>query len=400
MKKILLLTDIPPTKDYTAGLVLDQLCRFLDKGEIACFNILNEELNAKISPDLDWIPIEYCKRPFEAGGTLLAGSLGVASSLVVETFNVHFKTKKIIKRAVTFGKEFGADIVWCVIQGQTMVRVAGPIAQGIGAPLLLQVWDPLEWWLRAHKVNAWSSSKLLRQFEETMKHCQGCFAASWAMAEEYNRDYGVRAIDFIPSLSASYAKAPAKSITSEAELVFAMAGQLYAIDEWNAFLSLHNSLNWKIKGRTIKILLLGKHDGLEIPSWAAGKVHKVGWVSQEEAVSICNSADILYCPYWFSPDFEKEARLSFPSKLTTYLASGRPVLFHGPEYASPARYLKKYDAGYFCCSNAEDELLKCIVDIIDDPERYARIAQNGSRVFSEQMTLPNMKRRFEEFIQR
>ena len=61
------------------------------------------------------------------------------------------------------------------------------------------------------------------------------------------------------------------------------------------------------------------------------------------------TADLLYCPYWFDPGFERPCRLSFPSKLSTYLKTGVPVLFHGPEYASPRIFLEQNDAAYIRC---------------------------------------------------
>src|SRR6266446_1772314 len=65
LMKILLLTDIPPCKNFTAGLVLDQLVRFLPPGSVACFAVVNPEVNARLSVDLNWIPVEYVKKPRE-----------------------------------------------------------------------------------------------------------------------------------------------------------------------------------------------------------------------------------------------------------------------------------------------------------------------------------------------
>lgn len=398
MLKILLLTDIPPCKNYTAGLVLDSLCRFFSPGEIACFAILNKHLKAELSSDLDWIPIEYCIRPNEGGGTIFPGPLGVATSLAYERYNELIETPRIIDRAVHFGREFGAEKVWCILQGQTMIRVAQAVADGIGCPLLVQVWDPLEWWLRAHKVNKWSSARLLQQFAEIMKNCEGCFAASSFMAKDYSEKYGVRAVDFTPSLDEHLAYPPADIIHSEQELVFAMVGQLYAIDEWNAFLNALNRRGWMILGRNIRIILLGNHDYLKIPTWAAGKIEKTGWLSQFDALATCHNADLLYCPYWFSVDFEQEARLSFPAKLTTYFASGRPVFFHGPRYASPARFITNNEAGYICDSNNEEIICSSIEQIINDPVGYARITNNAINAFRQNMTTDILKNKFLQFL--
>ena len=398
MNKTLLLTDIPPCKDYTAGLVLDSLCRFFDPGEIACFTILNKKLKAELSPDLDWIPIEYCSRPNENGGSIYSGTLSVASSLVYELYNELIAIPKIVDKAVSFGKQLGTEKVWCILQGQTMIHVARAVADGIGCPLLVQVWDPLEWWLRAHKVNKLSSARLVRKFADIMKNCDGCFAASIYMAEHFTEKYGVSTVDFTPSLDIEMAYPPAKGIHSENEVVFAMAGQLYASDEWTLFISALNLRGWMISGRNIRIILLGNHEYLKIPEWATGRVERTGWLSQSDTLAMCNRADFLYCPYWFSMVYENEARLSFPAKLTTYLASGRPVFFHGPRYASPARFLEKNEAGYICDSNLEENICTAIEQAISDAAGYARMSRNGSVAFKQYMTTGILKSKFNKFM--
>ena len=45
MKKILLLTDIPPCHNFTAGLVVERLVRFITKDKISICSILNSDLN-------------------------------------------------------------------------------------------------------------------------------------------------------------------------------------------------------------------------------------------------------------------------------------------------------------------------------------------------------------------
>jgi hypothetical protein len=398
--KVLLLTDIPPCKEYTAGLVLDKLCRFFSEGDIVCFTILNKHLNAKLSPDLDWIPIRYCTRPNENGSAILPGKLGVVSSIVLEFYNELIVVPKIVEKAANFAKEYSVDAVWCILQGQTMVQVAQAVAKSVGVPLLVQVWDPLEWWLRAKKVNAWSCARFLRQFADVMKNCNGCFAASSFMAEEYAKKYGVQANYFTPSLDEEMAYLPADSLHSNQELIIAMAGQLYATNEWNAFLIALHQKGWKISGRSVHIILLGNHEHLKLPDWAVSKITKTGWLSQVDTLAACNSADILYCPYWLSTDFELEASLSFPAKLTTYLAAGRPVFFHGPRYASPARFLIEHNAGYICDSHEVEDIGSLLEHIVDDTATYAKTALNGHIIFKQKMTSQVLHDSFCKFLQR
>jgi hypothetical protein len=372
--KILLLTDMPPCKNFTAGLVLDQLCRFLTEGSIACFTVVNPVINARISSDLDWIPTSYYAKPRENAFRVLPRLLRNFSSFILEGYNSLLKTKPIASKAISFGRDFGADVVWCILEGQTMTRLARPVSRGLRVPLLTHIWDPPSWWLRDNMVNGLSASLVLKEFGKVMRSSAGCAAASWAMAKEYNKQYGTRTVPIIPSIDKKFALPPAKGIHSNNDLIIGIAGQIYASAEWDALIDSLASTDWKICGRDVTIRLVGRNINLR----ASGKIRFefLGWRSQDETIQLLSEADVLYCPYWFDSAFEMEARLSFPSKLTTYLASGRPVFFHGPPYASPARFLEEHGAGACCYSLEPNEILKRFEQLVTDVNLYSEITEN------------------------
>ena len=60
-----------------------------------------------------------------------------------------------------------------------------------------------------------------------------------------------------------------------------------------------------------------------------------GWHATTDAVAILSACDVCYVPYWFDEAFRPGVELSFPNKVSLYLAAGRPILYHGPEQATP-----------------------------------------------------------------
>ncbi len=393
-KKFLLLTDIPPCRNFTAGLVLDQLCSFLPEGSICCFTVLNRELDPEITHKE--IPTKIVSKPKEHKNRRLAGRLGALESFLAEKYTDKVTVKKIARQAAEFGKEFGADAVWCVVQGQTMIRLANQVADLMNVPLLTQVWDPPTWWLRANKVDSWSQRLILEDFASAMKKSDRFAAASWAMAEKYERLYGCRSIPVIPSLDAALAKPPATRLNKDDELTIGMAGQLYSAAEWENLLLTLKHANWKIGNRNVKVKVLGR--SLSLNSNTPMNVEFLGWRSQAESIELLSQMDVLYCAYWFDAAFKEEASLSFPSKLTTYLAAGRPVFFHGPEYASPARFLKQHNAGALCHDLARTSIYNELEKLASDADRYRQLAENGSRAFHEHLTLTTMRKNFAEFL--
>ena len=92
-----------------------------------------------------------------------------------------------IRQTIECGRRQGATSLWAVLQGQTMVRMAGAVAEGLNIPLRVQVWDPLAWWLRAHGVDRFNRKIDLAKFDETLRRAEACATASWAMAREYEQ---------------------------------------------------------------------------------------------------------------------------------------------------------------------------------------------------------------------
>lgn len=378
----------------TAGLVLDRLVTFLPEDSVACFTVLNPTLDPLLTQNQ--IPTKIIGKPNEHKTRRFPGKLGALESFAAETYTEQRTVKNIARQAAEFGTQFGADAVWCVVQGQTMIRLANQVADLMGVPLLTQVWDPPTWWLRANKVDSWSQKRILAEFGNAMSSSKRFAAASWAMAEKYQNLYGCHAIPVIPSLDAALAKAPATRLNNDDTLTIGMAGQLYSSVEWENLLQTLNHANWKIGNRNVSVKVLGR--SVSLNSNTKMQVEFLGWRNQEETIEILSNLDVLYCAYWFDDVFREEASLSFPSKLTTYLAAGRPVFFHGPEYASPAKFLKEHNAGALCHDLANSRIYNELDKLATDSDYYKMLAENGSAAFHQHLTLDTMRKNFAEFL--
>lgn len=394
--KVLLLCDIPPSTNFTGGIMLAQLAAMLPPGSIACYCVINRvAVNAEIPDHLAGMKIEYHDKPRERWN-VFDGLRGTALSLAMETLIEAVWIPMIARKAVRFGREFGAEMVWCVLQGQTMIRLAAPVAAGLGVPLYTHAWDPPDWWMRANKVDRRSARRVLDKFGETLRASTRFAAASQAMADAYRGAYGVDTVPVMPSLDEALILPPARRPTEGGELRIGMAGQTYATREWDALLAALDAVDWKISGRDVRLRLLGSYGQIR----ATGKsfIEYLGWRPQGEAIRLLAECDVLYCPYWFDREFEVEARLSFPGKLSTYFAAGRPVLVHGPEYASPARFAAEHGAGVCCHSLEPGEIVRVLADLLADEARYGRLTSSGGEALRKYFTMDRMRASFHRFL--
>lgn len=397
MKKVLLFTDIPPCINYSGGLVLKQLCSFLPEGSLSSVVVMNPQLNPDIPEELDSINMHCIDKPRDNWGTLSRRRLiGELASIVMESYNSIVVEKKIIDQTVEIAKEFGADALWCIVEGHTIIRMEHQIAKRLNIPLYSLVWDPPGWWLRENRVNRFSAKGTLRRFEELLRNSRATATASWALADKY-REIGANTIPLVASLDDSMAYAPSSGPHEREEFIITMAGQIYATTEWESLLLALSDMNWRVNGRKVIVRVLSRYATM----WAnsATNIEFLGWRPQNETLALLAESDILFCPYWFNPDFASEAQLSYPSKLTSYFASGRPTLFLGPDYSSPAGLIEKYKVGLGCYSLNRSDIVDSITRLAEDQEIYHSITDSAHTFFCKNLTNDVLRSKFYEFLE-
>ena len=223
--KILLISDVPPCDDFTAGIVLSALVRFLPRGSICCFAVVNPLIPFRMSSEFSGIPVEFHEKPLENWSWLPQGfplgRLSSLASLAGETYTGNRQVKSLVDRAVEFGRKQRVDRVWAVLQGQTTIRMALAVADRLNVPLHTQVWDPFSWWAKANCLNERTSRRIQQLFDETIRRSAAVATASHPMAQTYRDRFSVKAIPLISSYartmacSPSATPAPAKPLRSE-----------------------------------------------------------------------------------------------------------------------------------------------------------------------------------------
>ena len=391
-KRILLLSVVPPNTRYTGGIMLHSLCQTLNADNLSCFSVLNARMKVEMHPDLQGIPYKSVLRPREAQTRHLPGRLGSLECFFKETYTAEVTVPELAKQVRKFAAETKPDLIFCTLEGQTMIRLADQIQKTLPLPMVTQVWDPPQWWMRSNSVDGWSIKSILQTFSNVLKNSAAVAAASPAMAEAYAKEHQAKAIPVVPGLPAAWAKQPATRLNSGNKLVIGFAGQMYSKDEWDQLLTTLDALDWRVEGREVEIKMLGRE--FELEGFYKRNIHYLGWRDQIESIEILSQCDILYCPYFFDRELESTSRLSFPSKLTTYLAAGRPVLLHGPEYSSPYKFMQQYDAGMLCHGLAKTAISNALSRLVYDTDRYAQLAQNGNKAFLENLTDEYMRSQF------
>lgn len=92
------------------------------------------------------------------------------------------------------------------------------------------------------------------------------------------------------------------------------------------------------------------------------------------------------------------AEMAVPSKLTTYFATGRPVVAATDVQGITAEEIVRAEAGIVAPAGDPSALLAAILELADDPERAARFGENGRRYRREHLEESSAVDRFTDAL--
>lgn len=387
---IMFFSDVPPCTNYTAGIVFNKLCDFLiDEGHrVSCCTLLNPCVTPEIPADkLGSMQFEMITKPDD--------NWGVTSPSFWRSIhgNWHVRITKlpgIAEQVLAFAKKNGAEIIWTCVEGQNLIWVADMVRRGFNGRFVVQIFDPPHWWLMENKVDAITYRWVMRVFGRMIHKADCCISISHAMKERYTKLYHTSK-NIVVNIGLSPERVQCVDKHQEDFFTIVLSGQTYSRDEITALVSAMDNMNWEYAGKRLRFHVYGLPS--DLPCLQNKNVEYKGFIKQTDLLLTLASADLLYCPYWFSSAFRESASLSFPSKLTTYFKTAVPVLIHAPEYAAPRRFIEENKAGYVCSSLDPIQIADTLRNIINDPER-SEVGERGYNAFLEFLTVDVMKRNF------
>lgn len=392
--RILLVSDIPPSSNYTAGIVLNQLCGFLLAAghKVACFTLMDAQLQPEIPQDKrDRMVFDNIKKPRENWASPIR-------SFVMNGYHARFFLPWAAKMIAGFARENDSQLLWIVEQGQSIIKLVKPLADATGLPYVIQTWDSPEWWMRENHYDALTTKSVMQAYGQALKNAQCFIAASTPMEREFKEKYQCKRSK---AVILGFPKEVVKplGLHEPGTFVIAQCGQIYARKEFEALVCALEQMGWAYGGKQIFIDVYTPYlPEFHLPfPFPADRIRTHPTMLQDELLSVIGDADLLYCPYWFDPIYEINARTSFPSKLSTYLKVGRAVAVHAPDYASPSRFVLENDCGYRLTTLDIPQLVKGIKAIMDDPQRE-QVGARGYAAFCRHLTTECMQRDFFEAL--
>jgi hypothetical protein len=394
--RTLLLTATPPNPGGVGGIILADLCAFLPPDRLAVAYVAESELSSQPDPDvaegiaLRTFPVAFQRRPESR-----FGRVGRAVAAVGQGWNNLRQLSLQVQACAEWSRERGVEQVWAVLDSPLTVAMAEPVAAALGVPLRVTIWDDIHHNNRYFALDRLTAARSVRQFAATLRASRGCAVIGESMREEYQRVYGVDSV-VVRHGVAPGGVASRPSAGEGAPLLIGFAGSVTARSAFDLLLATLDRLDWRLDGRPVVLRLLGHR--FDLRSSVPRRMECLGWRSVEDSICLLGECDFNYLPQPFEPDWKPFARLSFPSKLTTYLAAGRPLLLHSPPDASLPPFNTVHRFASACTSLDGAELEQSLRRLLD-PNFASRCIEGGQAALAQEFSRERFRTDFAAFLE-
>jgi len=372
MTRILLITDVAPSPDFTAGIVLEQILKYMPENiEVSCFTFKNDNLpNYSLSKKLLAHSSYVTRKPNEDWNKMLFGR---AASNIGEKF-ASKESIAITSEILRIASYSRFDHILVVIQGQTSIRVFNSlIANGLSASTLH--WDMWDWWESANKVPR-SFRRQVQLMLQNIKNQGVHIFPSHEFAErmEITSDSSLTLYPCMTERFVGNDLEPVLLQSQPIDIVF--LGQHYAEKEIQLFLAFMQEISWKIGDRKFRLHAFGSRLNTSDPN-----VINHGWVNYERLPSLISKYHIAFMPYPRDESFKVIVETSFPSKLISYISAGLPILAFGPKEFSAKNLINRI--GCNVTSHDVTEFLQCVEQILAN---YPELKKETENVYNEKFS--------------
>jgi len=294
--------------------------------------------------------------------------------------------EKGLRRSLT---EHQVELIHLLVNTYSIVPVHNIVSQ-LGIPYVLSIHDDLEYVSRGHLLMKQMTAHMGRAWHEA----RVVFVISEELGHEYSRRYGPREYRVVTDGLQCVADAPQRRPKESLRLYFmglfhnTYAQNLRAVlDALKVVRSRRPAWQISVTCRCGGITTPVNRD--DVP------VTVLPYAPEAEVDSDMLSADLLYQPMAFQESARAFSRFSMSTKMITYLGSGLPIFYHGPDDAAACKLLALHEAAAICTTLDPEEIAKCLLDAATQREIIVRRALALAR---SQFMLKDQQRRLWEPI--
>ncbi|HET6422249.1 MAG TPA: hypothetical protein VFG20_01120 [Planctomycetaceae bacterium] len=360
VSRYLLLTGTAPGEPGVGGVILKDIIEQSGRDRWNCCWLAPRQ-----GPQLPFwsaIRTKVINRRFETGYRPLPGIAGEmisAAALKVRRWGMISNAQWT---ALECCRDWQPEVLVAVLESPAVIETVRQLQQVCRIPVRSIVWDDVDVLCRQAYFDRWTCRRMERTFGDVLRGSERVAVICETMQREYHRRYGVESTIIRHGVVPIADSEDGQESSSRDEYHIGFAGSNTAPDCLRSLVEGLDAVGWQIDGRDVILRILGARYLLD--SRKAQRIEYFGWRPVEETRTRLSECDLLYLPQTFADDNRTFAELSFPTKLSTYLAARRPILLHAPDYASLTEFWRQFPLGPAVDSLNASDVMKGVQTIL------------------------------------
>ncbi len=284
--------------------------------------------------------------------------------------------------------------LWAILNSMAVIDALAQTTLPPGCELLLQVWDDPRHLAQQRRLDRLARQRVLGRFTRLLRRA----SRTAVICEEMQSAYQALHPGRYPIIRLSSDATPPQALadpSSASEFRIGLSGSMYCPSAWKTLQQALDHLGWRLDQRQVVLVVAGGR--IEFSSREAAECRFYGWRPPEEIQLLMRDCDLLYLPQAFESGERLLSQLSFPTKLSTYIATGRPLLIHTPAYGSLARFAAEHGLGYITHSLSPGELAEQLRQFEAPGFRLNR-AEEACRIATSVLTEERYHQAIQEFL--
>jgi hypothetical protein len=293
-------------------------------------------------------------------------------------------------------KSFAGDQqpVWIIADSTAVIDTVYYAWRRSGFPFRLQIWDDVRHLTSLKHLDPLSANRVFQRFCFLLRRACNVAVIGEQMAAEYHSLGAKNCVILRHGLHSTVAAPPLRGTTETFRIGF--CGSAYATDAWNCLLRGLESTGWSVLSRPVELWVVGPE-----ASFIAGQPMNArfwGRRSMEETTKLMAECDLLYMPQSFQKHHDALTRWSFPTKLSTYVATGRPVFFHTPAWGSLHAFATQHGFSLVCDSLNPEHLVNALLRLNVQPSLLRTQGEVSVRIANTVLSHGEFRRQTRAFL--
>ena len=392
--KTLLIVGSIPGGDNVGQIMLREMLECVDSDRYVVAALLEQGIDVP-EDARDASAMQVFRRPHEHANRRFHGRLGGLHLAIERARTYEPAIATLADQVAAFAIANGVGRVWATLNMTAVIDVCEKLNKRLRLPLIAHVWDDVGYLTQQRGLDAFTRRRTAGRFARLLASAERTAVIGEAMGDNYARRFGARCQ--IVRHGVSDATEPRSEPTNATEFVIGFCGAMYCPSAWKAFQAALTKLGWKLAGKSVRFVVMSDH--ISLSSQSPVNFDYLGRLRTEAEVHAqLSKCDLLYLPQPFEPWQRGLAELSFPTKLSAYVSTGRPVMIHAPDHASLVTFARENPVGLVCTSLDPEVIAQTIATFAGDGVAYREAAVAAAAVANSVLSRRSFVAQVQSFL--